>query len=54
MLAGLEAGVLDTAFMRLTLADTADTRREANQELNALRMRLRKCVWTQNQNLQWP
>ncbi len=42
MLEALQAGVLDTAFMRLTIADTLEQRREANQELNTLRTRLRK------------
>lgn len=44
VLSALESGVLDTAFMRLTIADIGDKRREANQELNTLRTRLRKWV----------
>ena len=36
--------MLDTNFMRLTVAATTDTRREVAQELAALRARLRKCV----------
>lgn len=44
VLQALECAMLDTSFMRLTVADTLDSRREATQELNALRTRLRKCV----------
>lgn len=42
VLAALESVMLDTNFMRLTVADTLDQRREATQELNALRTQLRK------------
>lgn len=44
MLGSLEAVMLDTNFMRLTVAATTDTRREVAQELAALRARLRKCA----------
>jgi hypothetical protein len=42
VLGALEAIMLDTNFMRLTVAATVDTRREVMQELSALRLRLRK------------
>ena len=44
VLGALEAVMLDTNFMRLTVAATTDTRREVAQELAALRARLRKCA----------